>query len=587
MKKKLFALMATLMVLSMFVSACAPETIVETVVVEKEGETIVETVVVEGETVIETVVVEVEPEAEPVAQTLSAALGVGPGGGEADMEVPWTGGAAHTTHIKEFVTPTIFNEDLTTIIPYALESWEPNDDFTVWTYKLRDDIKWSDGEPLTANDWKFTADFVTASDFDTTQTGHRALAFNQVAGYEERIAGDAEELTGVQVVDDYTVEYTLKASNPRHFTTQYRTYILPQHAIDYAPSEHLTTDWYRNPDKMVGSGPFVLSGYEKDAYMTLAKNPNYFEGEPKLDQIVIRFFAGDITAGVLALAASEIDFVYIDPTDIPTLDGLEQEFNIFSNNSTVIVYTDINYKNVPEFWQDIKVRQAILYAIDRNAITEQILQGTYYTIPCPVPFPDMWADDLNWYEYDPEKAKELLAEAGVDPADITMEWTGHAGYDNILHNSAMQATQAFLADIGITNMTYRFLDIPTFREEYSADGPWTFQYRGWAYPIFGADPSTKWGNTGSQGGDFKGYDMAAVGLEDAIAKINSAPDDEAYFAAMGEFCSLHNELLPDLQMWVGNRYGAANTNVANFWWQPAGGGGPYVDNAYLWEMVGE
>jgi hypothetical protein len=81
--------------------------------------------------------------------------------------------------------------------------------------------------------------------------------------------------------------------------------------------------------------------------------------------------------------------------------------------------------------------------------------------------------------------------------------------------------------------------------------------------------------------------MAGSGLEGALAAINAAPTDEEYFDAMSDFCSLHNELVPDLQMWVGNRYGAANTSVANFLWQPAGGGGPYVDNAHLWEMVGE
>jgi len=56
---------------------------------------------------------------------------------------------------------------------------------------------------------------------------------------------------------------------------------------------------------------------------------------------------------------------------------------------------------------------------------------------------------------------------------------------------------------------------------------------------------------------------------------------------MTDFCGLHNELLPDIQLWVGNRYGAASQGITNFWWQPAGGGGPYYDSSYLWEMSGE
>ena len=435
---------------------------------------------------------------------------------------------------------------------------------------------------MTANDWKFTADLVTSPDFDTTQLAHRNLAFQDVVGFEEHVAGEADELAGVQVIDDKTIEYTLTSSNPRHFTNQYRTYILPEHAIDFGPADYLTTDWFRNSEKMVGSGPFLVSDYEPDQYMIMAKNPNYFEGEPKLDEIVIRFFGGDITAAVLALAAGEIDFTYVDPTDTATLPGGHE---IFSAPSNVIVYLGLHYPNIDEHFQDIRVRQALLHAIDREAITEQVLQGTYYALPCPVPLTELWPDDLNPYEYDPAKATALLEEAGVNPADISMNWVGHSGYDNILNNSALQAVQAYLGEIGITDVTYQFQDIPTFREGYQADGPWQFQYRGWGYPPYGADPGGKWSNSGSQGGDFKGYDMVAEGFEDAIDKIKTAPTTEEYFAAMSDFCALHNEKLPDLQLWVGNRYGAAKDTIDGFYWQPAGGGGPYKDDSHLWEMT--
>jgi peptide/nickel transport system substrate-binding protein len=516
-----------------------------------------------------------------VDQTLIAAFGVGPGGGEPEMGKPWTGGGSNHVHVKLYVTPTILNEDLSDIIPYALESWEHNEDFTVWTYKLREDILWSDGNPLTAHDWKFTADFVTASDFESDFLNHRALAFDQVVGYGERVRGEADSLQGVEVLDDYTVQYTLASPNPRHQTTQYRTYILPAHAIDFQPSEHLTTGWWHDPQRQVSSGPFVVAQVERDSFMILEKNPNYFEGEPKLDRIIIRYFGGDITAAVLAFAAGEIHFTYLEPTDLETLRG---DYNIFANNSNVVVYTDIHYPNVPEFWQDVRVRQAILHAIDRRAITDQVLNQTHYPIPCPVSFPHLWPDDVDWYEYNPERARQLLAEAGVDPSEIVMEWVGHSGYDNIDHNSALQATQAFLADIGI-RMTYRFVDVPAFRERYTADGPWTFHYRGSAMPLYPAEYFRGWSQAGAQGGDFKSFDMVEAGLEDAVRAINAAPTTEEYFEAIRTFCGIHNETLPDLQLWIGNRYGVASTNVADFWWQPGGGGGPYYDQAHLWQMI--
>lgn len=525
-------------------------------------------------------IIAVAPSAAQDEKVITVGLGVGPGGDENGR--PWTGGAGNTTHIKQFITPTIFNELGTEMIPYAAESWESNDDFTVWTYTLHDNLMWSDGTPLTANDWKFTADFVTASDFDTDQPGYLNQAFSDAEGFDARRAGDADELVGVQVIDDLTLEYTLSQPNPRHFINQFRTYILPQHAIDFEPSEYFTNDWFRDPERMVGSGPFVVSEYEPDAFLTLEKNTFYFEGEPKLDKIIIRYFGGDISAAVLALSAGEIDFTYLEPTDLEVIgDGYE----VFSGNSTVVVFIDINYKNVPEFWQDIRVRQAILYAIDREAITSQVLQDTFTSIPCPVSFPELWADDLDWYEYNPEKAIELLAESGVDPADIEMEWVGHSGYDNILHNSALQAMQAYLAQIGINNtITYQFLDVATFRDTYTSDGPWTFRYRGLGYPIYGGNPANNWGSAGGQGGDFKGYDTQAAGLDGAIDAINTALTTEDYLQAMTDFCSLHNELLPDLQLWVGNRFGAASSRLVDFWWQPAGGGGPYYDHSHLWDI---
>jgi len=84
---------------------------------------------------------------------------------------------------------------------------------------------------------------------------------------------------------------------------------------------------------------------------------------------------------------------------------------------------------------------------------------------------------------------------------------------------------------------------------------------------------------------FCGYDMEAAGLEDAIAKINQAPTTEEYFQASRDFCLLYNQLIPELMMWVGNRYGVANDRVKDFWWQPAGGGGPYINNAHLWHIA--
>ena len=296
---------------------------------------------------------------------------------------------------------------------------------------------------------------------------------------------------------------------------------------------------------------------------------------------MIRYFGGDQTAALLALEADDIDFTYVTETDVPSL---EDDYNIFSNLSGVVVMARFNYNLVDDAFSDIRVRQAILHAIDRQAITENILGGTYAAIPCPIPYADLWPEDVVTYDYDPERASALLQEAGVDPSSLSMEWVGHAGYDNTAHNSALQAVQAYLAQVGIDDFSYRFVDIPTFRAGYSPGGDWRDQYHGFGVPRFGNDVGRLWTNAGAMGQDLTGYDYDADGFAQAAAAISAAPTIDDYNAALGDFCRLHAETIPDLQMWVGNRFGAADPSIGNFWWQPAPAGGPYQDNAHTWTV---
>lgn len=516
-------------------------------------------------------------------QVLTAALTLGPGGGEQEIGRPWTGGAGHTVHAKLYLTPAIMSEDLNQIIPHAAESWTANSDFTQWTFRLRDDLRWSDGTPLTAHDWKFTAEYVTSPDFASQNMQHRIMAFSEVIGYQSKLDGNASELEGFVVLDDHTVQMSLSAPSPRFYANQYRTYILPAHAIDFSPADHLTTNWWLDSSRQVGSGPFVMGDFERDEFVTLERNEHYFEGAPILERIIIPFFGGNITNGVLALLSGQIDFSYVEPTD---LSSIGSDFQMFSGPSNVIVFTDIRFPNVPEFWQDIRVRQAVMYAIDRQRIVEEVFEGTHYVIPSPVGFEAAWAPDLNWFEYDPQRALELLSEAGVNPSQIRMEWVSHSGYDNLQHNAAMQTVQSYLEAIGIT-MTYRFLDVPAWRAFYTNEGPWTFGYRGASAPLSPHEFSRNYTNTGAQGGTrFKGFDMIESGFEAVLDRLNTASTNEEYLAALTELSSLHNRLLPDLPLWTGIRYGAASNRLKNFWWQPASGGGPYYDRSHLWEVIG-
>ena len=508
-------------------------------------------------------------------QVLYVGLDVGPGGYNNSM--PYNYGAGHTMHVKMFSPLFIWNADSTDVVPFIVESYEANDDFTVWTFKLREDVYFSDGVQLKASDVKFTADFMTAPDILLTTFNHINEAFGQIQGFAERRAGEADELVGVQVIDDFTFQYTLTASNPRMYSLMYGTYVFPEQAIDFLPSEYESTDWWYS-DREVGSGPFKVANFQRDEYMELVPNEYYFQGKPKLDRLVERYFP-DETAAVLALVAGEIDFSYISPDVIPTLD--QNTFEIFGGNSYVSIFFHINYLHSPEAWKDLRVRQAFMYAIDRQAIVDAVLEGTHSVIPCLSPVSDIYPEGMNDYAYDPDKAKALLAEAGVDPADLgTIDWITHPGYANPMMQDAIQASQAYLADIGI-KAEMRYLDLPTWRSTYPA-GDYGMGYRGQGYRIFAPPLDALYTNAGGQGGDMVGWDWAATGFEDKVTEINTAPTFDEYKARLGELCMMENEQLPWLPMWVGDRFGALNKRVHDFYWYPAGGGGPYDDHAELW-----
>ena len=198
-------------------------------------------------------------------QVLYVGLDVGPGGYNNSM--PYNYGAGHTMHIKMFTPLFVWNTDSTDVVPFIVEEYEANEDFTVWTFKLREDVYFSDGEQLTASDVKFTADFMTAPDILLTAFNHINEAYGPILGFDERRNGEADELVGVQVIDDFTFEYTLSAPNPRMYSQMYGTYIFPEHAIDFEPSEYEATDWWYNQERQVGSGPFTVARVQRDEFI--------------------------------------------------------------------------------------------------------------------------------------------------------------------------------------------------------------------------------------------------------------------------------------------------------------------------------
>ena len=286
---------------------------------------------------------------------------------------------------------------------------EDNKNFIV---HIDDAATWSDGTPVTADDVVYTALRLASPVIGNTAMMYYVF---EGVGDDGFVEEGAESIDGIQKVDDKTVQFTTKEEMPiTTFENSYARYLLtlPKHVFEqYSEEELSTADWFNHPD--VVSGPFIVTDFDVDHYISYEANKDYWKGAPKIDKLNIKIVDGSqLYAG---LQSGEIDITQQTMSDIPqedyesveALDNVDVVYGSPVTNQSVFIQT----KNVP----DVKVRQAMLYAIDRQQILEELLNGHGEIVDgflsSASPFYD---DSLTPVSYDPEKAKALLEEAGWD-----------------------------------------------------------------------------------------------------------------------------------------------------------------------------
>ena len=258
------------------------------------------------------------------------------------------------------------------------------------------------------------------------------------AGFVE--AG-AESIEGIQKVDDKTVRFTTKSEMPlTTFISTYARYILtlPKHVIEgYSEEELSTADWFNHPD--VVSGPFVVTDYDVDHYISYTANENYWKGAPKIDKLNIKIVDGSqLYAG---LQSGEIDITQPTMSAIPmedyesieTLENVNVVYGSPVTNQSVFIQT----ANVP----DARVRQAMLYAINREQILNELLSGHGEVIDGFLSSASPFFDEtITPVPYDPEKAKSLLEEAGWDGSQ-TLRFYVNSGDPTFVNAASIIAAQ--------------------------------------------------------------------------------------------------------------------------------------------------
>lgn len=318
--------------------------------------------------------------------------------------------------------------------------WEISSDGLTYSFTLNPDVTFHNGRVVTAEDFKYSMERVMNPKNASPNAGN----LQAIKGSKEFMSGDATEVTGIKVMDDTHIEISLDKPD----NTFLSVLSLPFTAA--VPKEVVEEKGDKFGEEPVGAGPFKFSSWVRGSEIVLEKNADYFAGAPYLDKVVYKVME-DQTARDNSFASRQLDMMVLgdaqyaryknDPTygelivEVPELFTRNLKFNL--------------EKDGP--WQDVRVRQAINYAIDRDTIIQTVIQGKAYPAVGVLPSSIQgYNDKVTTYSYDPEKAKSLLEEAGYeDGFTLNILTTSHPAFGL----PAVEALSGYLEEVGITVKT--------------------------------------------------------------------------------------------------------------------------------------
>ena len=311
-----------------------------------------------------------------------------------------------------------FERGTTTVIPGLAESWDISDDGLVYTFHLRQGVKFAPNASFTPTR-DFNADDVIFS-FDrqkNPENPYHAISGNTYEYFNGMDMGNL--LASVEKVDDYTVRFTLTAPEAPFIANMAMDFasIMSAEQADAMMAAGTPELLDQTP---VGTGPFSLVDYQKDAVIRYKANPDYWQGKAAIDDLIFAI-TPDAAVRLAKLQAGECHVMpYPNPADLDTIRG-DNALVLLEQEGLNVGYLAFNNQKPP--FDNKLVRQALNYAINKQAIIDAVFQGAGQVAKNPIP-PTIWSynDDIEDYPYDPEKAKELLAEAGFPDGFATDLW---------------------------------------------------------------------------------------------------------------------------------------------------------------------
>lgn len=344
--------------------------------------------------------------------------------------------------------------------PELAESVEIDPDGSTYTYTLHPEARWHDGEPVTTADVAMTYRLALDPATESRLTGR----FSLIRGSEDFTAGDADEVAGIVVEDDRIITFEMEFPNGLFTAEVAELPILPEHILgDVDPVDLPQHDFFFRD--VVGCGPFKFVRHEPDQLVEVEANPDFYRGAPNLSGMTFHIIESSDTIEI-AMGRGEID--------MPIFDGGSAEFSLYerfieeegfridSTSGTTLIGYGWNHR--VEDLQDPRIRQAFLHAIDRERIVEAFNgnNGSIFNSFMVHPWyqEEEWADQ---YPFDPDRARELLEEAGWDSSrTVNVNVITLADEES---RAMVAAEQQMLAEVGF-NIEFQEMEAPVWVENF-------------------------------------------------------------------------------------------------------------------------
>ncbi|HWN02871.1 MAG TPA: ABC transporter substrate-binding protein [Candidatus Dormibacteraeota bacterium] len=350
----------------------------------------------------------------------------------------------NSTRVARRVVETLvrYADDSTEIVPYLAESWTISKDGLSYTFKLRRGVTFHDGTPFNAQAVKFSFERQFNAEHPANKLGKYPFATYFFGGVK-----------AIEAIDDQTVRFVLK--EPR--ASFLAILIVPAAAI-VSPTAvlKLGQDFAVSP---VGTGPFKFASWDRGQRVVLEKNPSYWRFPVKVDRVIFRPITED-QARLTELLTGSIDLIVGTPPDFVA--QLENHPKVTLQKQVGAHVWYLGFNNTKKPFDDRRVRQALNYAVNKEAIVRDVLKGTGAVSKGPV-LPGTWGDEggLKAFPYDPERAKKLLAEAGLPSGFSTTLWVPESGSGMQSPVAMSTIIQSNLKAVGV-NVTLQTMEWGTF-----------------------------------------------------------------------------------------------------------------------------